>query len=142
MTTKRGQIIRALQQAFKEISQANGYKTNLYENVEKRFIFADENPSLPLIALSAGPENIEYQPGGPQDRYLSVGIRGYIESQDDAVTATEELVQDIETVVEKYSRLLLEDGSMTRDIRVTTINTDEGVLAPLGVAEIQLIVEY
>lgn len=141
-TTKRGQITNALKEAFKVISQSNGYKTNLYENVSKRFLFPDENPELPMIALTAGPEQIEYQPGGPQDRYLTLTVRAYVESQDDSIKATEEIIQDIEKVVEINSRLLLEDGTMTRDIRVTTIDTDQGALAPLGVAEIQLIVEY
>lgn len=140
--TKRGMIASALKEAFKDISQTNGYNTNIYENVLKRFIFPDDNPDLPLITLSAGPEQIVYQPGNFQDRYLSVGVRAYISSEDDTITSLEKLIQDIEKVVENNSRLLLEDMTTIRDLRVTSIDTDQGVLAPLGVAEIQLIVEY
>lgn len=142
MITKRGAIAEALKEALKTISQANGYNTNLYSNVQKRFIFPDEDPEIPIITLSAGPERIDYLPGGAQDRYLTLSIRAYIEDQNDSIKATEDIIKDIETVVEKNSRLVLQDGSMTRDIRISLINTDQGVLSPLGVAEIELIVEY
>lgn len=142
MKTKRGYIAEALEEAFKVISVANGYKTDLYENVKKRFIFPDDDPELPLISFSVGTETINYQPGGMQDRYLTVTVRCYITSQDDSITKTTEIIEDVEKVVEENSRLQLDDGSTIRDLRVTLIDTDQGVLAPLGLAEIQLIVEY
>lgn len=142
VTTKRGLIAQALKVAFQEISKANGYNTNLYENVEKRFIFPDEDPEVPIITLSAGRENLQYQPGGFQDRYLDVSVRAYISSEDDSIQATEDIIKDIETVVDKYATLALSDGTTTRDIRISSIDTDQGVLSPLGIAEIQLVIEY
>lgn len=142
MKTKRGLIADALKEAFKEISQAKGYNTNLWDNVMKRFIFPDDDPELPLISFSAGTENIRYQPGGFQDRFLNITVRCYVTSQDDSIKATSDLIEDVETVVEKNSRLSLADGTTVRDIKITLIDTDQGVLAPLGLAEIQLIVEY
>ena len=142
MKTKRGLISEALETKFKEISIANGYPLDLWGNVLKRFIFADEDPELPLISFSAGSESINYQPGGFQDRYLNVAVRGYINNQDDSVAEVEKLIQAVERVVEENGRLLLSDGTTVRDIRVISIDTDQGVLSPLGLAEIQLIVEY
>ena len=142
MSTKRGLVAEALKEAFKVISKDNGYLTNMYENVKKRFIFPDEDPELPLISFSVGTETIQYQPGGFQDRYLNVIVRCYISDQNDSITATENLIKDIEKVVEANGRLQLSDGTTVRDIKITLIDTDQGVLAPLGLAEIQLIVEY
>jgi len=139
--TKRGLIATALREALKEISQDNGYNTNLYENVEKRFIFPDDDPELPIVTFVMGRESIRYQPGGFQDRFITVSIRCYVEG-DDSVEKTEKIIQDIEAVVEKHSRLVLSDGSTIRDMKVELIDTDQGVLAPLGLAEIQLVVEY
>lgn len=139
--TKRGLIVDALREAYKEIQKPT-YNTDLYENVEKRFLFPEDNPQLPIITLAAGQETINYQPGGFQDRYLTVVIRAYIEDANDSIAVLEDLIQDIEAVTEKYSSLTLSDGSKVRDIKITLIDTDQGVLAPLGTTEIQLIVEY
>ena len=115
---------------------------DLYGNVMKRFIFPSDDPELPIVCLTSGSETINYQPGGPQDRFLTVVIRFYVESQDDIVEKQEKIIQDIERVVETSSRLMLGDGTMTRDIKIQLIDTDQGILAPLGTGEIQLIVEY
>lgn len=140
--TKRGLIAEALVTAFKSIKVSNGYKTDLFDNVEKRFIFPDENPQLPLLSFSTSTETIRYQPGSLRDRFLSVNIRCYIEDENDPQTTLESLIQDVERVCESNARLILSDGSTVRDIKVTLIDTDQGVLAPLGLAEIQIVVEY
>tara|TARA_B100001146_G_C16140621_1_gene416569 strand:+ start:11 stop:439 length:429 start_codon:yes stop_codon:yes gene_type:complete len=142
MTTKRGMIADALKDAFKQISQDNGFETNLYENVEKRFIFPDEDPEMPILTFVMGTESINHQPGNFQDRYITVTVRAFVEGNDNSQDKTEKIIKDIETVVENNSRLLLADGSTIRDLKVTLIDTDQGVLAPLGLAEIQLVVEY
>ena len=142
MITKRGLIRNALEEVFKSISVDNGFNTNLYESVTPRFIFPDDDPQLPLISFSMGQENIRYLPGAAQDRFLSVNIRAYVEDPDGTGNPIEDLIQDIETVVEQNARLALSDGTTVRDIRVIMIDTDQGVLAPLGLAEIQLVVEY
>lgn len=142
MSTKRGLIVSALDTALKTITVANGYRTDLYESVIPRFIFPDEDPQLPVISFTAGQENIVYQTGGFQDRYLQLQIRAYVDDPDGTGSPIENLIKDIEELVETNSRLALSDGTTVRDIKVTLIDTDQGVLAPLGLAEIQLVVEY
>lgn len=142
MNTKRGLVLEALKEELKKISKANGFNLDLYGNVKKRFIFPSDDPELPIVCLTAGSESITYQPGGPQDRYLTVVVRFYVESQDDIVDKQEKIIQDIEKVVDSSSRLVLGDGTITRDIKIQLIDTDQGILAPLGTGEIQLIVEY
>ena len=142
MRTKRGLIRTALEAAFKTITVTNGYRTDLASNVTPRFIFPDEDPQLPLISFSMGAENIRYLPGGAQDRFLTVLVRGYVEDPDENGEAIEDLIQDIEDLVAAEARLALSDSSTVRDIKISLIDTDQGVLAPLGLAEIQLVVEY
>jgi hypothetical protein len=56
------------------------------------------------------------------------------------------LLEDIETVIETNSRLSYTnrrgDEEFTQQITVVSIDTDEGVLEPLGVGEMLLEVRY
>lgn len=140
--TKRDLIEDALKEALEQISIDNGYETNLWGNVKKRFIFPEEDPELPLVCVNSGPERINYQPGGFQDRYLTVFIRFYLQSKDDVKEDQAKMLRDLEKVFEDNSKLILSDGSTVRDTRVILIETDQGVLAPLGTGEIQIVVEY
>ena len=105
---------------------------------------ADEVNEFPAVHLSAGNEQREYLPGGLINRYLSVTIRLYVKAED-TVSELEKLLNDIEFVIEQNGRLAYQDylgAQTTRDIRITSIDTDEGVLSPLGVGEILLQVSY
>ena len=56
------------------------------------------------------------------------------------------LLEDVETVLEKHSRLTYFDSTFTKQatqqITVLSIDTDEGVLEPLGVGEMIIEVRY
>ena len=70
---------------------------------------------------------------------------GYV-NQEDSVEALDELLEDVETVLEENSRLLYYDRNgleqHTHQITVISIDTDEGVLDPLGVGEVLIEVRY
>ena len=55
-------------------------------------------------------------------------------------------MEDIETVIEENSRLEYSDSQNntfnTQQITIVSINTDEGVLEPLAVGEIDIEVRY
>ena len=55
-------------------------------------------------------------------------------------------MEDIETVLEENSRLEYSDAQNntfnTQQITIVSINTDEGVLEPLAVGEIDIEVRY
>ena len=90
-------------------------------------------------------ETREYQTGGYKDRFLNITLRCYV-NQEDSVDALDELLEDVETVLEEnsrfeyYDRLGLEQ--FTQQISIISIDTDEGVLDPLGVAEVLIEVRY
>lgn len=144
-TTRRQSIINALVKELKEINGTGEYFSNLSGNVHPRLKFWDEIEEFPAIHLNAGSEQREYQGGGYKDRYLAVTVRCYVK-QENAVEALDALLEDVETVVEENSRLLYYDKrgnpQYTQQITILSIDTDEGVLEPLGVGEILLQVRY
>ncbi len=143
--TKRQGIITALADKLKDIDGSTGYLSNVNENVSPRLKFWDEVEEFPAIHLNAGSESREYQMGGYKDRFLTVTVRCYVQDED-SVIALEELLEDVETVVEENSRLLYYDRrgaeGYTHQITVVSIDTDEGVLDPLGIGEMILEVRY
>lgn len=144
-TSRRQAIVTSLSEALKVIDGSTEYNTDLGGNVHPRMLFWDEVNEYPAVHLSAGTEVRQYQGGGYKDRFLTVVIRCYVKSEN-SVDELEGLLADIEFVVEMNSRLAYQDRSgvpqTTHDILIMSIDTDEGVLAPLGVGEIQLRVHY
>ena len=105
----------------------------------------DEVDDFPAIHLNAGSETREYRSAGVRDRFLSVTIRCYVQ-EEEAQEALNELMEDVETVLEDNSRLAYTDKMnnvfYTQQITVISIDTDEGVLEPLGVGEMLIEVRY
>ena len=144
-TTRRLGIVNALVEKLKNINGAGSYLTDLSGNVSPRLKFCDEVEDFPAVHLNAGSETREYQGGGYKDRFLSVTLRCYVQD-DDSVQALDELLEDVETVLENNSRLTYTDRQgatqYTQQITIVSIDTDEGVLEPLGVGELQIEVRY
>lgn len=143
-SSRRSLIVNALVEKLKLINGSESYNTNLGNNVHPRLLFWDEVNEFPAVHVSAGNEQREYLPGGVQNRFLSVTIRFYVKTED-PVAELEKLLNDIEFVIEENGRLAYQDhlgAQTTHDILITSIDTDEGVLSPLGVGEILLQVRY
>ena len=144
-TTRRLGIVNALVAKLKLINGEASYLTNLYENVSPRLKFWDEVEEFPAVHLNAGSETREYQAGGYKDRFLSITLRCYVQDED-SVQALDELMEDVETVIEENSRLAYTDRQgntqYTQQITVVSVDTDEGVLEPLGVGEMLIEVRY
>ena len=100
---------------------------------------------FPAIHINAGSETREYQGGGYKDRFLSITLRCYVNTED-AADALDELMEDVETVIEDNSALSYTDkrgaSQKTQQITIVSIDTDEGVLEPLGVGEMLIEVRY
>jgi hypothetical protein len=144
-TTRRLGIIEALVNKLKDIDGTGTFLSNLNENVSPRLKFWDEVEEFPAIHLNAGSETREYQGGGYKDRFLSVTVRCYVQDED-AVLALDELLEDVETVLEENSKLTYKDRNnadqYTQQITIVSIDTDEGVLEPMGVGEMLIEVRY
>ena len=144
-TTRRQSIVNALVVKLKTINGTGAFLTNVNDNVSPRLKFWDEVDDFPAIHLNAGSETREYQGGGFKDRFLAITVRCYV-NEEDAVDALDKLLEDIETVLEENSSLTYTDrqgaSQSTQQITVVSIDTDEGVLEPLGVGEMLIEVRY
>ena len=144
-TTRRLGIIDALVAKLKDINGTGAFLSDVNENVSPRLKFWDEVEEFPAIHLNAGSETREYQGGGYKDRFLSITLRCYVQDED-SVLALDELMEDVETVLEDNSRLAYRDRTgatqYTQQITIVSVDTDEGVLEPLGVGEVLIEVRY
>ena len=143
-TSRRSAITKALADEIALIDGRGIFHTAVAE-VSPRLKFWDEVEEFPAVHINAGSESRQYQGGGYKDRFLNLSIRCYV-NQDDSVEALDELLEDVETVLEDNSRLRYYDRmgleQYTQQITVISIDTDEGVLDPLGVGEILVEVRY
>lgn len=143
-TSRRAGITAALADKLATIDGRGLFKQSVAET-SPRLRFWDEIEEFPAIHLNAGSETRQYQTGGYKDRFLNVTVRCYV-NEEDSVTALDELLEDAETVIEENSKLLYTDRNgleqHTHQISILSIDTDEGVLDPLGVGEILIEVRY
>lgn len=143
-TSRRSAITKAIAEKLKTIQSRGTFYTSVPE-VYPYLKFWDEIQEFPAIHLNAGSETREYQGGGYKDRFLNINVRCYV-NQENSVEALDELIEDVETVLEDNSRLAYTDRTgkvqFTHQISIISIDTDEGVLDPLGVAEILIQVRY
>ena len=144
-TSRRANIVNALAEKLKDINGAGAFLSDVQNNVHPFLKFWDEVDQFPAVHLNAGAETREYQGGGYKDRFLAITIRCYV-NEEDAQDALNILMEDIETVLEENAQLEYLDKQnnsfKTQQSTIISIDTDEGVLEPLGVGEILIEVRY
>jgi hypothetical protein len=144
-TSRRSNIVEALVLKLKDINGAGQYLVDLNNQVYPFLKFWDEVDEFPALHLNAGSETRTYQGGGYKDRFLVITLRCYV-NEEGAQEALNKLMEDVETVIEENSRLEYSDAQnnvfSTQQITLVSIDTDEGVLEPLGVGEILIEVQY
>ena len=144
-TTRRRAIVEALAQKLENINGTPPFRSAV-QNVERRLKFWDEVTEFPAIHIGAGTETREYDGGGFRFRFLRITVRCYVSDDNDVIEALEELLEDVETVLEDNDPLTYYDSTGTSQSTVqttiATVDTDEGVLEPLGVGEITCEIRY
>lgn len=141
--SKRTSIIRALVEKLKTIDGTTPYQTNLSSNAYAKLKFWDEVEDFPSVYCTPGSEMREYLPGDFTWAFLGISIKVYCRGEE-AQTELEQLLEDVETCVDA-NRVLVYDEARhyeTTEILVQSITTDEGLLAPYAVGEINLQVRY
>ena len=142
--SKRSSIVNALAEKFKEIDGTNGYNINLFNNVYPKLKFWDEVNDFPAVYMVAGSEQREYHPANFTWAYLNISVKVYVRGEENPQAELELLLEDLENCVNK-NRVLVYDqinGYETTEILVQSIITDEGLLNPYAVGEINLQVRY
>lgn len=137
----RQDITKALADKFKTIKIADGFKTDLWDNVLTKHKFWDEINQFPCVCVIAGSEAREYLPGAFKWGHLGISIKVYVK-QEDPAEALEDLLSDIESVINNNFRLPYAPNKETAEIRVASIVTDEGLLVPYGIGEVNISVQY
>jgi len=141
--SRRTSIVKALTQKLKTINGQAPYQINLFNNAYATLKFWDEVKDFPSIYMTPGSEVREYHPGDFKWGFLGVSLKVYTHGED-SQEQLEKLLEDIETCVDA-NRVLVYDSAKnyeTTEILIQSITTDEGLLAPYAVGEINLQVRY
>lgn len=140
--SKRTSILKALVEKLKNIDGVQ-YTSDIFGNAYPKLVFWDNTSDFPSIYSSCGSEQREYLPGNFTWAYLGISLKVYCKGED-SQEQLEQLLEDIETVIDA-NRVLVYDivhNFETTEILVASITTDEGLLAPYAVGEINLQVRY
>jgi hypothetical protein len=142
--SKRTSIIQALTNKINDsLTGTPPYRTNLYANAHAKLKFWDEVDQFPAVYMSPGSEYREYLPGEFTWGFLSVSIKVYCRGES-SQEELETLLDDLEHCIDA-NRVLQYDSSSnfeTTEILIQSITTDEGLLAPYAVGEINLQIRY
>lgn len=142
--SRRSSIVKAIAEKLKTIDGTSPYTTNLSGNSYPKLKFWDEVTDFPAVYLSAGTEIREYHPADFTWGYLNVSIKAYVRDNEEPQTMLEALLHDIEQCIDA-NRVLVYDTDNnyeTTEILVQSIMTDDGLLSPYGVGEINIQVRY
>ena len=141
--SRRTSIVKAFVEKLKLINGSPNYKTDMAKAAYPFLKFWDEVNNFPSIYCTAGSEAREYLPNDFAWGYLGLSLKVYCKGED-AQQLLEDLLEDIEKVIDA-NRVLVYDVANayeTTEILITSITTDEGLLAPYAVGEINLQVRY
>lgn len=145
-TCRRTEITTLLINSFKTINESTSpfdslyiYKSNLFNNVYRGVKFLDEINDFPSAYLQPGTETRDFNTKNLTNATLDVTIRVYIYSEDDAQNKLDNVLQDLEHVIYNIGDNP-EIGLL--DINISNISTDEGLVSPYGIGEIELTINY
>ena len=135
MATRRKQII-------------DGFKTELGQtpdvdasNIFKHFKFLDELNDFPSVCFVAGTERRDQLGANRRLATIDIALRGYVFDENN-VDKAEILAQNVESKVDSFSANVAARANGVADARVTSFRTDEGLLKPYGVADLEVEILY
>ena len=142
--SRRTSIVKALAERLKTIDGTPPYITNLQGLSFAKLKFWDEINDFPSVYLSPGTELREYHPADFAWGMLGVCVKVYCKSEDTAQEELEQLLEDLERCIDANRQLVYDTDNNyeTTEILIDSITTDEGLLAPYAVGEINLQVRY
>jgi hypothetical protein len=142
--SRRTSIVKALAEKFKLIDGTAPYQTNLQEQSFAKLKFWDEVNDFPSVYLSPGTELREYHPADFAWGMLGICVKVYCKGEEDSQEQLEILLEDLERCIDSNRQLVYDatNNYETTEILIDSITTDEGLLAPYAVGEINLQVRY
>jgi len=142
--TARSTIPKKIAELIRTIDGSEKWYSKIHpSNVETRLKFWDEVEYYPFVSVVAGPETREYLPSDFKWGFLNVSIKIYVRNDyEDPQSDLEDIFRDVEYLLEENYEIEYDIGKTTTDIRVSSITTDEGLLAPIGAGEVKIQVLY
>lgn len=139
----RSKIVNALVDLLKNNLNGIDYTSNVHSNVENKLVFWDEINNFPFIGITAGAESREYLPANFKWGYLTISMKIMVQDEY-ASNIVEQYLEDIETLLDANNNLLYDsdNGKTTEIISILSIDTDQGLLEPLGVGEMVIQIQY
>ena len=139
----RASIVKALVEELKRINGEGTFQTDLSGNVSNQLKFYDELNDFPFVCVTAGYESREYLPSDFKWGFVNISIKIYVQNEE-AQFELEKLISDVELVLHDNEQLSYSAGTDEKltEILITSIQTDEGVLTPIGVGEINIVARY
>lgn len=138
----RTKIINKLVDTISEdVNGIDPYNSDLRDRVHNKLKFWDEINDYPSVHINAGQETREYMPGGFKWGHLIASIRIYVKDEYPEETL-EGIFEDIERIIDNNGKLEYDTNKFVEDIKILSISTDEGLLAPIGVGEITIQLMY
>lgn len=143
--SRRTSIIKALADKINSefVYPSSTYSTDLSGNAFPKLKFWDEVNDFPSVYISPGSENREYLPGNFKWGMLGVAVKVYCKGEE-SQTQLETILEDLETLIDNNRALVYDpvNNYETTEILIQSITTDEGLLAPYAIGEINLHVRY
>ena len=113
------------------------FQNNIFSNVFRKIKFLDEVNDFPSIFFQVGEEVRVYNTSGNTTGLIPLTLRIYVNDEESS-GSLDSLIQDIEHII--YN---LDTGVYSiRDIIISSIDTDEGLVKPYGIAEIEILIDY
>jgi hypothetical protein len=132
--SKRNNIIQALLDTFVDTGVV------LSANVTRRLAFLHEVNDFPAICTYTPRETRTHYGDGRRIAQITLNVRGYSYSGDDAIGECELLARSIEDAVDTYARAHPDLGLY--EARVLSLRTDEGLYAPHGITDLTVQITY
>ena len=145
-TSRRTEIIDFLVTELKKINGERStfnsnytYNTNLSNNVYRKLKFLDEVNDFPSVYIAAGTEIRDFNSENLTTATLDATIRAYVFSDDNSQDKIDELAQDIEHVIYNIGN---NSSKGIQQFSIANISADEGLVAPYGLSEIEITIDY
>ena len=143
--SNRQAITEAFAKTTKQVLDGTADPYNIYGNVFPKNLLTKDIVSFPCITYSPGPEKFQYLPSGLRWNYLTMYSRVYVKGVEEPQQELEVLIQKIKNIIDSNTNMPYYVGNTLMHITDCTldeISTDEGLLAPDGIAEIVFVVRY
>lgn len=117
------------------------YKSDVGENVFRRFKYLDEINDFPAITMSVVDEDREAIGGGVHFGKVAVNLRGYVKSEN-ALDACDDLADDMEFVIDGVNHTDTAASKEIVDCKVMAVESDQGLFEPYGIAMVDIEIIY